>query len=191
MAGVWSHWQYWGASDLMRAFKENREGNKLILTVFRCRWRSTNKWPVSENKSQNSNYENFRILSRRILCFFFIMRLNVLFPIQFSSVAQSCPTLWDPMNCSTPGLPVRHQLPEFTQTHVHRVGDAIQPSRPLSSPSPPASSPSQHQSFPVSQLFAYYTCTKSHDYHWPMSCLRKVYLLQIPIKESFLPLPPP
>ena len=54
-------------------------------------------------------------------------------PIQFSSVAQSCPTLCDPMNCSTPGLPVHHQFPEFTQTHVHRVGDAIQPSHPLSS----------------------------------------------------------
>ena len=62
-----------------------------------------------------------------------------------SSVAQSCPTLCDPMNRSTPGLPVHHQLPEFTQTHVHQVGDAIQPSHPLSSPSPPAPSPSQLQ----------------------------------------------
>ena len=66
--------------------------------------------------------------------------------VQFSSVAQLCPTLCDPMNCSTPGLPVHHQLPEFTQTRVHRVSDAIQPSHPLSSPSPPASNPSQHQS---------------------------------------------
>ena len=64
--------------------------------------------------------------------------------IQISSVAQSCPTLCDPMNCSTPGLPVHHQLPEFTQTHVHWVGDAIQPSHPLLSPSP-APNPSQHQ----------------------------------------------
>ena len=63
-----------------------------------------------------------------------------------SKVTQSCPTLCDPMNCSTPGLPVHHQLPEFTQTHVHRVGDAIQPSHPLSSPFPPAPNPSQHQS---------------------------------------------
>ena len=63
-----------------------------------------------------------------------------------SSVAQSCPTLCDPMNRSTPGLPVHHQLPEFTQTHVHRVSDAIQPSHPLSSPSPLAPNPSQHQS---------------------------------------------
>ena len=73
--------------------------------------------------------------------------------VQFSSVAQSCPTLCDPMNCSTPGLPVHHQLPEFTQTHVHQVSDAIQPSHPLSSPSPPAPNLSQHQSFPMSQLF--------------------------------------
>ena len=65
---------------------------------------------------------------------------------QFSSVTQSCPTFCDPINRSTPGLPVHHQLPEFTQTHVHRVSDAIQPSHPLSSPSPLAPNPSQHQS---------------------------------------------
>ena len=69
-----------------------------------------------------------------------------LISVQFSLVTQSWPTLCDPMNCSTPGLPVHHQLPEFTQTHVHRVGDAIQPSHPLSSPSPPAPNPFQHQS---------------------------------------------
>ena len=67
-------------------------------------------------------------------------------PVQFSSVTQLCPTLCYPMNCSTPGLPVHHQLPEFTQTHVHRVRDAIQPSHPQSSPFPPALNPSQHQS---------------------------------------------
>ena len=73
---------------------------------------------------------------------------------QIRSVAQSCPTLCDPMNHSTPGLPVHHQLPEFTQTHVHRVSDAIQPSHPLLSPSPLAPNPSQHQSlFPMSQPF--------------------------------------
>ena len=66
--------------------------------------------------------------------------------VQFRSVAQSCPTLCDPMNRSTPGLPVHHQLLELTQTHVHPVGNAIQPSHPLSSPSPPAPNPSQHQS---------------------------------------------
>ena len=67
------------------------------------------------------------------------------FLLQFSSVAQSCQTLWDPMDYRTPGLPVHHQLPEFIQTHVHWVGDAIQPSHPLLSRSPPAFSLSQHQ----------------------------------------------
>ena len=66
--------------------------------------------------------------------------------VPFCSVAQSCPTLCDPMNRSTPGLPVHHQLPEFTQTHIHQVRDFIHPSHPPSSPSPPAPSPSQHQS---------------------------------------------
>ena len=66
--------------------------------------------------------------------------------VQFSSIAQSCPTLCNPMKCSTPGLPVHHQLPEFTQTQIHQVSDAIQPSHPLLSPSPPAPNPSQHQS---------------------------------------------
>ena len=66
--------------------------------------------------------------------------------VQFSLVAQSCPTLCNSMNCSTPGLPVHHQLPDFTQTHVCRVRDPIQPSHPLSSPSPPAPNPSQNQS---------------------------------------------
>ena len=75
--------------------------------------------------------------------------------VRFSSVPQSCPTLCDPMNCSTPRLPVHHHLSEFTQTHVHQVGDAIQPSHPLSPPFPPASNPSQHQSFPMSQLFTW------------------------------------
>ena len=67
--------------------------------------------------------------------------------VQFSPVAQLCPALCDPMNCSTPVLPVHHQLPEFTQTHIHQVGDAIQPSHPLSSPFPPAPNPSQHQPY--------------------------------------------
>ena len=93
-----------------------------------------------------------------LLCCYFVTKLGVpqitdrctsmqtsLSSVQFSSVAQSCPTLCDPMNHSTPGLPVHHQLPEFTQTHLHWVSDAIQPSHPLSSPSPPAPNPSQHQ----------------------------------------------
>ena len=83
---------------------------------------------------------------------FHLLLLNYFaFPFQcpggrkFSPVTQSCPTLCSPTNCSMPGLPVHHKLPEFTQTHVHRVGDAIQPSHPLSSPSPPALNLSQHQ----------------------------------------------
>ena len=76
------------------------------------------------------------------ICHFYYSFISV----QFSSVAQSCPTLCDPMNRSTPGLPVYHHLPEFAQTHIHRVSDAIQPSHPLSYPSPLAPNPSQHQS---------------------------------------------
>ena len=72
---------------------------------------------------------------------------------QFSSVTQSCPTLCDTMNRNTLGLPVHHHLREFTQTQVHRVCDAIQPSHPRSSSSP-APNPSHHQSLPMSQLFA-------------------------------------
>ena len=70
----------------------------------------------------------------------------VIASVQFSSVSQLCPTLCDPMNHSTPGLPIHHHLPEFTQTDIHQVSDAIQPSHPQSSPSPPAPNPSQHQS---------------------------------------------
>ena len=81
----------------------------------------------------------------KVLFFLHWVLLTPLSNIQFSSVAQSCPTVCNPMNRSTPGLPVHHQLPEFTQTHVHWLGDAIQPSHPLSSASPPAPNPSQHQ----------------------------------------------
>ena len=101
---------------------------------------------------------------RRILC---VLKLNKIglnlirkkkivgiTRFQFSSVTQSCPTLCNPMNCSTPGLPVHHQLPGFTQTHVHQVGGAIQPSHLLSSPFPPApQSLPASESFPMSQLF--------------------------------------
>ena len=84
------------------------------------------------------------------LLFNMLSRLVIIFlpmsSVQFSSVAQLCLTFCYPMNRSTPGLPVHHQLPEFTQTHVHQVSDAIQPSHPLSSSSPPAPNPSEHQS---------------------------------------------
>ena len=80
------------------------------------------------------------------LALFIVMLSKAHLTSHSSSVAQSCPTLCDPMNCSMPDLPVHHHLPEFTQTHVHWVGDAIQLSHPLSSPFPPAPNPSQHQS---------------------------------------------
>ena len=80
---------------------------------------------------------------------------SVLLKIHFCSVSQSCPTLCDLMNCSTPGLPVHHQLPEFTQTHIHWVSDAIQPSHPVVSFSSYPQSPPASECFPMSQLFAW------------------------------------
>ena len=115
--------------------------------------------PCTATKTQSSqnqkkvpkNYKIYETFEEECLYLFFLTTYRatqrILFrSVQFSSVTQSCPTLCNPMNRSTPGLPVHHQLPEFTQTHVHRVSDAIQPSHPLSSPSPPAPNPSQHQS---------------------------------------------
>ena len=90
------------------------------------------------NKETNKQRQTIQIRKQKLRGLQSIM-------VQFSSVAQSCPTLCDPMDCRMPGLPVHHQLPEFTQTHVHQVDDAIQPSHPLSSPSPPAFNLSQHQ----------------------------------------------
>ena len=90
--------------------------------------------PVRDSKHTTALIETLALLEMPFLL------------LQFSSVAPSCPILWDPMNRSTPGLPVYHQLPKFTQTHIHRVSDATQPSHPLSSPSPPAPNPSQLQS---------------------------------------------
>ena len=77
------------------------------------------------------------------------------YSVQFRSVAQSCPTLWDPTNRSMPGLPVHHHLPEFTQSRVHRVSDDIEPSHPRSSPSPPVPIPPRIKVYPMSQLFAW------------------------------------
>ena len=97
---------------------------------------------------------------RDVICHI-ILPLLFLLSVQFSSVAQSCLTLCDPMDWSTPGLPVYHQLLEFTQTDVHRVGDAIQPSHPLSSPTPPAPNPSQHQSLFQLRWPKYWSCSFS------------------------------
>ena len=104
---------------------------------WRQDWKRSVFIPISKkgNVKESSNYCTTALIS-----------------LEFSSVTQSYPTLCNPVNYSTSGLPVHHQLPEFTQTHIHRVGDAIQQSHPLSSPSPPAPNPSQHQS--LFQLFA-------------------------------------
>ena len=112
----------------------------MILTlkyaIFKPRWSFIHPWN-SNNLESWFFYGKFFIVSEE--CSW------ISHSVQFSSVAQSCLTLCNPMNHSMPGLPVHHQLLEFTQTHVHWVGDAIQPSHPLSSPSPPAPNPSQHQ----------------------------------------------
>ena len=109
----------------------------------------------SNHSSRCISKGNKTIISKRYLNSVFIVALFIIInlwkwpkchSVQFSSVTQSCPTLCDPMNRSTPGLSVHHQLPEFTQIHLHQVSDAIQSSHPLSSPSPPAPNPSQHQS---------------------------------------------
>ena len=110
--------------------------------------------------SYNPYYALFLVWTKKSFWRFMLPRLAFLccvatistyFPLEdegsvrFSSVTQSCPTLWDPMNHSRPGFPIHQQHPEFIQTHVHRIGDAIQPSHPLSSPSPPAPNPSENQ----------------------------------------------
>ena len=107
---------------------------------------------IKNNSFQVHRLKKFLVLQSlllwsRVLVYFYVLGISLSFSsVQFSSVTQSCPTLCDPMNRSTPGLPVHHHLPVFTQTHIHRVSGAIQPSHPLSSPSPPAPNPSQHQS---------------------------------------------
>ena len=104
--------------------------------------------------------------------------------IQFSSVTLSWQILWDPMDCSTPGLPVHHQLPEFTQTHVHWVGDAIQPSHPLSSPSPPTFNLSQHQGLfhwvgslhPVVKYWSFSFSISAFNEYWGLISFRMDWL---------------
>ena len=122
-------------------------------------------------------------ISWRILYHWATWKLPVLGSVrsvQFSSVAQSYLTLCDPMNHSTPGLPVHHQLLEFTETHVHRVGDAMQPSHPLSSPSPPAHNPSQHQGL-FQQVNSSHEVAKVLEFqlqHQSYQWTPRIYLLQ-------------
>ena len=119
----WVHWQDWIKEllSLRRGFAHIVSTQKRTLASF--------QWSLKYAFSP-----------------FLVLWFSRFSSVQFSSLSQSCPILCDPMNRSTPALSVHHQLPEFTQTHVHRVRDAIQPSHPLSSPSPPAPNPSQHQS---------------------------------------------
>ena len=125
----------WVAISFSNAWKWKVKAKSLS-----CVWPSATPWtavfqaPLSMGFSRQEYWSGVPLPSPKIHA-------------QFSSVvSQSCPTLCNPMNLSTPGLPVHHQLPELTQTHVHWVSDVIQPSHPLLSPSPPAPNPSQHQS---------------------------------------------
>ena len=111
---------------------------------FRKTARITKKYLNQISHLLNTHWVEWLANKQLIMCTEGINK-NILTIISVQSVTQSCPTLCDPMNHSMPGIPVYHQLPESTQTHVHRVGDAIQPFHPLSSPSPPAPNPSQHQ----------------------------------------------
>ena len=125
-------------------------------------WQRTswNRWGNQEGLggrlSSDSALSVLILQSAGLQCGLPLINIYPLSSVRFSSVAQSSLTLRDPMNHSTPGLPVHHQLPEFTETHVYRVSDAIQPSHPLSSPSPSAPNPSQPQS-----LFQWVNC--SHE----------------------------
>ena len=100
-----------------------------------------------ESRNVKRHGKKWPLLSKRTKISFYLWFWESDFSVQFSSVTQSCLTLCDPMDCSTPGLPVHHQLPEFTQTHVYRVSDAIQPSHPLLFSFPPTFNLSQHQGF--------------------------------------------
>ena len=106
-----------------------------VLNILSIIWSVSNYFKIILSFTPNTRVSNVLILFTK-----FAMALSV----QFSSVPQLCPILCDPMDCSTPGLPVHHQLPEFIQTHVHRVSDVIQSSHPVSSPSPPAFNLFQH-----------------------------------------------
>ena len=126
-----------------------------IFQVRILEWVAISSSRGSSHCRDRTHVSSVSCIGRQILCYWATWEAV---SVQFSSVAQLCPTLCEPMNHSTPGLPVHHQLPEFTQTHIHRVSDAIQPSHPLSTPSPPApKSLSASESFPMSQLFAWVT----------------------------------
>ena len=129
---------------LQKIFKDKTAWSLSHLMSYDLWFAKLDKTSLSYPTLQTNSCPVF--FRRKIASFSIIISFSKHSSVQFSSVAQSCLTLCDPMNCSTQGLPVHHQLPELTQTHGPRVSDAIQPSHPLLSPSPPAPSPSQHQS---------------------------------------------
>ena len=125
-------------------------GSPVVRTpCFHCREWEFNPWPGTEILQAARHGQNMKKKECSSTIYNKPRRVQAamrgVLTQSVSSVAQSCPTLWDPMDSSTPGLPVHHQLLEFTQAHVHQVSDAIQPSHPLPSPSPPAFNLSQHQ----------------------------------------------
>ena len=136
-------------------------------TLFSCSSTNCIGTLVENQQILNVMLYFWTLNSVSLICIIFMLFPHCLdysgFEVQFSSVAQSCPTLCDPMNCSTPGLPIHHQLSEYTQTPVHWVGDAIQPSHPLLSPSLPALNLSQHQG-----LFQWVSSLHQHQglFHW-------------------------
>ena len=129
---------------LQKIFKDKTAWSLSHLMSYDLWFAKLDKTSLSYPTLQTNSCPVF--FRRKIASISIIISFSKHSSVQFSSVAQSCLTLCDPMNRSTPGLPVHHQLPEFTQTHGPQVSDAIQPSHPLLSPSPPAPSPSQHQS---------------------------------------------
>ena len=140
--------RYFRISSRHRYIKLKKCGKaprKIYITIpYSSPKLQTNKFNCVFNFGYLMNFPNPKSL--QLSSWFFYQQLFYSLSDQIRSVAQSCLTLCNPMNCSMPGLHVHHQLPEFTETHVHRVSDAIQPSHPLLSPSPPAPNPSQHQS---------------------------------------------
>ena len=134
MAKAFRDWykQGWGSAPLLTKFVILEVTYPNVCFLIRKNWHNNIYLYVCQ----------LHIYVYMYLCVYFS---SIFVSDQIRSVTQSCPTLCDTMNRSMPGLPVHHQLPEFTQTHVHWVGDAIQPSHPLSSPSPPALNLSQHQ----------------------------------------------
>ena len=131
---------------------------QIFLKLFKVYWMWYNQHLLNTQVEQGFNFFShvcWLYTLREVTYWLLCLNFTSVNSVQFSSVTQSCPTLCDPMNRSTPGLPVHHQLSESTQTHIHWVGDAIQPSHPLSSfSSRPQSFPAS-ESFPMSQLFAW------------------------------------